>query len=1095
MLRDDDAIQIFVEESQEHLADIEGDLLVIEKDGSAIDDDLINKVFRAVHTVKGGAGFLGYETIKNLAHKMENVMGMIRSRELKPNSAIVSVLLHSADTLQDLIHNLDSSNEQDISKHLKDLIAIAGNNFKQTGQALNKEKKAVPASTATKDTPSDNDVVESVRPSLEIQRDKEAVEIFVEESEEHLADVESDLLAIEKGGSLTDDDLVNKVFRAVHTVKGGAGFLGYENIKNLAHKLENVMGLIRSDQLKPDSVIISVFLAAVDSLQSLIANLDNSDEINVTKHLQSLARIEKDCVDSLEPPVENDDKEQHEEIVIPLKKPKPAKNPAAVDSQQNSSSPDVEEKINKNNEISRGKIKFDSSLRVNVKLLDQLMNLAGELVLSRNQLVQAVASKNMASIELVKQRIDVITSDLQESIMFTRMQPIGKVFNRFPRLVREMTLSLGKEIELSLEGEDVELDKTILEAISGPLTHLIRNSIDHGIEMPQDRKHAQKPKKGLLILRAKHEAGMVILEVIDDGRGMSPDKIVASILSKGILTEDQIQHLSDKEKLHLIFLPGFSTATSVTDISGRGVGMDVVKTNLDKLGGQVDIFSKPGKGTTIRIKLPLTLAIISAQIVICGKERYSIPQVNLEELLRVPANEIKDRVEVIGRSPVLKLRGNLLPLVKLVDILGAQPVYGDFQTKETRIDRRQNIADRRSLKIDYNEQGQPLETRNYREINCNRKQNDRRYRKCSALHIAIVNTGNLEYGLVVDALKDVEEIVVKPLGRHLRSSSKYSGATIMGDGIVSLILDVGNIAREAGLISFENSDRSRQLAVEMDAATRKLQDLQSFLLFRNGDTQQFGVPLNLVLRVIKIKFVEIEYVSGKRVLQYRGESLPLFSIDEVANVSPLPDLPELLVIIFLVSGREVGLLATKPVNALEMILSIDDKAHLDPGIMGSVIIDKKITLLVNIYEVVKILKPNWFSSRMEFSQSRDKYTILIAEDSVFFQGQITKTLQEEGFHTILAEDGQLAWEKLVEHGKRISLLVTDIEMPRLNGFQLSEKIRDNVQFADLPIIAITTLAGEKDYQRGKRAGVNKYLVKFDRDLLVENVLNVLGIQA
>lgn len=1071
MLRDDDAIQIFVEESEEHLADIESDLLAIEKGGSEIDDDLINKVFRAVHTVKGGSGFLGYETIKILAHKMENIMGLIRSRDLEPNSGIVSILLAAADALQNLVQHLDSSNETDVSKHLKALASIIESSSpvseSASGNVVEKKSTPVPPSPAVKQkTVANSAQVNAVKPK--VKRDKESVQIFVEESEEHLADIESDLLAIEKGGSEIDDDLVNKVFRAVHTVKGGAGFLSYQTIKNLAHKMENVMGMIREHKLEPTAERISILLSAADSLHTMIQNLENSDTTDVSEHLQALAIIAEDNAAVVQ--------DRGGQAKTSVKKP----TVSIV------SPPELKQQKEKKS--------AEGSLRVSIHLLDQLMNLAGELVLSRNQLVQAVASKNMESIELVKQRIDSITSELQESIMFTRMQPIGTVFNRFPRLTRELTMQLGKEVELSIEGEGVELDKTILEAISAPLTHLIRNSLDHGIEMPEDRQRAGKDKKGKVILRASHEAGMVILEVVDDGQGMDPEKIASSLIKKGIFTEEQIQHLSDKEKLHLIFLPGFSTSESVTEISGRGVGMDVVKTNLDKLGGQIDISSKPGKGTSIRIKLPLTLAIISAQIIICGNERYSIPQVNLEELLQVPANEIKDRVEIIGKASVLKLRGNLLPLVKLADVLNKKTEYVDALSGEIRTDRRKNIADRRSPRFSFGKEQQAtvLATSQYNNDYTQRK-SDRRYHKSSALHVAIVNTGNLKYGLVVDALKDAEEIVVKPLGRHLQSSKKYSGATIMGDGCVSLILDVGNIAREAGLISFENSERALQLSAEMESSARKLKDLQSFLLFRNGGDNQYGVPLNLVLRVIKIQSSEIECISGKRVLQYQEESLPLFSIDEVANVPPLEDREDLLVIIFKVAGREVGLLATKPVNAMEMVFAIDGKTHQEPGIMGSVIINKQITLLVNIYDVVKVLHPQWFTSQITELQVKRKNTILIAEDSAFFQNQIAKTLQEEGFNTIVAEDGQSAWEKLEENAEKISLLVTDIEMPRLNGFKLTERIREDDRFKTLPIIALTTLAGDEDFKRGKRAGVDEYHVKFNRDLLVDNVIKLLGI--
>nr|MBF0222489.1 Hpt domain-containing protein [Desulfobulbaceae bacterium] len=1098
---DNDAIQIFVEESAEHLECVENDLLSIEKGGTQVDGELINNIFRAVHTVKGGAGFLGFSTINTLAHKMENVMGLIRSSHQKPASTSISALLRAADTLKEMIHNLDASNMTDISAHIQALDSVIAG-----VDAVLPDTLAAPSVKAKKSTPlpenpiagADTALPEAPKP--EIIRDKESVQIFLEESNDHLEDIEADLLAMEKCAGEIDEELVNKVFRAVHTVKGGAGFLSYTAIKNLAHTMENVVGLIRERQLKATPEIITVLLGGADSLRDMVKNLDTSSETDISVQLCALESIVAGApAQGRAAPTGKENNrvpEQHlptveEKSVVPEKSETPAKQQSH---KQREVQPEQEPEAQAVKEQ-----KADGSLRVNVRLLDQLMNLAGEMVLSRNQLVQAVSSKNMASIEQVKQRIDTVTSELQESVMFTRMQPIATVFNRFPRLIRELSMELGKEVELSIEGEDVELDKTILEAISAPLTHLIRNAIDHGIELPPERQFAHKDKKGKVILRANHEAGLVIIEVIDDGYGMSPEIIAAAVVKKGVLSEEQVRHLSDKEKLHLIFMPGFSTADTVTEISGRGVGMDVVKTNLVKLGGQIEIYSKPGKGTSIRIKLPLTLAIISAQIVICRNERYSIPQVNLEELLRIPAQDILDRVEIVGKAPVLKLRGTLLPLVKLVDVLGGRPVYLDEKTEETRDDRRQNLADRRALKTFFAAELQ----RGRRETRADgendylpfdkekRKKKDRRYSKNSALYIAIVNTGNLKYGLVVDALMDAEEIVVKSLGRHLKSCKKYSGATIMGDGRVSLILDVGNIAREVGLISYEKSDRAKQLNAEMEAASATLQDKHSFLLFSNGGADHFCVPLNLVVRVIKIKSSEMEIAGGKRVLQYCGASLPLFSIDEVAPVPPLEYGESLMVIIFHVAGREVGLLATKPINAKEVMISVDDTTYQEPGIMGSVIIDGRITLLVNMHELVKIRNPQWFTHKERSTSVKETATILVADDSTFFQKQISKTLQEEGFNTIVAEDGQRAWEILTENADTISLLVTDIEMPRLNGFELTERVRDDSRFESLPIIAITTLAGEEDVKRGEKAGVNEYLVKFDRDQLVEKVVALL----
>ena len=506
---------------------------------------------------------------------------------------------------------------------------------------------------------------------MEIE-DDEILQGFIEESLEHLADIENDLLAIEERGADIDEDLVNKVFRAAHSIKGGAGFMGLTTIQELSHATENVLGLIRSKKLIPTPEIINVLLIASDQLQSMIEDVHNSNEVDISAHLVPLNAI----ADGTYSQSAADPPQRPAKAAPPPEPPPAATTPASVESKSpapRTESPapaepvaapaepiaeaeaDAEEdELEANGDIgddesgdtadfvvparggSRSKMagppaKTETTLRVHVSLLDSLMNLAGELVLSRNQLLQTIGSDDLRNAEAVGQRIDLITSELQEAIMLTRMQPIGNVFSKFPRVVRDLAKKLGKTIDLTIVGKDVELDKTIIEAINDPLTHLVRNSVDHGIEKPADRKRIGKSEVGLVVLKAYHEAGQVVIEISDDGKGLDGEALAASAISKGLLSPEQAQVMSDKEKINLIFLPGFSTAKEVTDVSGRGVGMDVVKTNLDQLGGHVDIISTKGAGTTISIKLPLTLAIIPCQIIETGGERYAIPQVNLEE--------------------------------------------------------------------------------------------------------------------------------------------------------------------------------------------------------------------------------------------------------------------------------------------------------------------------------------------------------------------------------------------------------------------------------------------------------------------------------
>lgn len=969
--------------------------------------------------------------------------------------------------------------------------------------------------------------------------DDEILQGFIEESLEHLADIENDLLAIEEGGANIDEDLVNKVFRAAHSIKGGAGFMGLTTIQELSHAAENVLGMIRSKKLIPTPEIINVLLIASDQLQSMIEDVHNSNDVNISSHLLPLNAIADGSFTqaSQEPPVKKPKVEvkktieKDEELPAvqveqtpPEKpkpaavktKPKPSPEPILEEELPPSSLPDDEEddetdesdffpdaaaitktmdrseSVGDRNKQSGPPAKAETTLRVHVSLLDSLMNLAGELVLSRNQLLQTIGSDDLRNAEAVGQRIDLITSELQEAIMLTRMQPIGNVFSKFPRVVRDLSKKLKKTIDLTIVGKDVELDKTIIEAINDPLTHLVRNSVDHGIEMPADRKKIGKSEIGLIILKAYHEAGQVVIEISDDGKGLDGEGLAASAVSKGLLTAEQAQAMSDKERINLIFLPGFSTAKEVTDVSGRGVGMDVVKTNLDQLGGTVDIISEKGVGTTISIKLPLTLAIIPCQIIETGGERYAIPQVNLEELLRIPASQVQNRVERVGDAEVVRLRGTLLPLIRLADVIGIQRTYFDPTTEEVKPDRREQTADRRGKESPLFRNSNESEKKSWQKTDMPpRSVLDRRYSASSALNIVVVSTGAMKYGLIVDRLQDSEEIVIKPLGRHLQQCKGYAGATIMGDGRIALILDVSNLARMARLNSLDGSDRAAEVAKAAEDALREQKDRQSLLIFKSSETEHFAVPLNQVERIEKISRSDIEDLGGKRVMKYRGGSLSLICIDDLASVNPLADHDKLLVIVFNIAKRAVGLLAIGPIDAIEINADIDDTTLSQPGIMGSIIIDQHTTMLVNVFEMTQNLFPQWFEERekiiVDIAEESEPPTILIAEDSKFFRNQVKGYLTEVGYNVIEAEDGVEALNKLHEYGDKIAMLVTDIEMPNMNGFDLTKRIRQDEQYSKLPIIALTTLASAEDIAKGQAVGVNEYHIKLDKERLMVSV--------
>ncbi|MFI4875596.1 MAG: chemotaxis protein CheA, partial [Blastopirellula sp. JB062] len=556
--------------------------------------------------------------------------------------------------------------------------------------------------------------------------DNELVAEFVIESIEHLANVESQLLAIESGGSNIDLDLVNTVFRAIHSIKGAAGFLGLRNINDLSHSLENVLNKLRNRELTPNSSMIDVMLRASDHLRSMINNIENSDATPINNFVQPLDEIAAGAAPQIaeSPALEAAEPALEEEPTIDDCMPT-APTAAALIAADVRPEPASAVSPAKNGDENRNEAgaNVETNIRVPVSVLDRLMNLTGELVLCRNQVLQAISCKHDTGLETVASGLDQVTSELQEAVMQTRMQPIGSVFNRFIRVVRDLGAKLGKECNLQIDGREVEVDKSIIEAIGDPMTHLIRNAMDHGLETPEKRLVADKSPTGRIQLRAYHQAGKVRIEIEDDGQGINSAVLKGKAIAKGVISQDQAEQMSDRDAVRLIFHAGFSTAEKLTDVSGRGVGMDVVRSNIEKLGGTVDVESTIGRGTNILITLPLTLAIIPSLIVETGGNRYAVPQANISELVRIRAED-EQRLTRVKGAEMLRLRGSLLPIVRMNEIL---------QLEETGA-------------------------------------------TSSSSSIIVVETGRTRYGLAVDNLHDSEEIVVKPLGRHLRTCKSLSGA-------------------------------------------------------------------------------------------------------------------------------------------------------------------------------------------------------------------------------------------------------------------------------------------------------------------------------
>ena len=553
----------------------------------------------------------------------------------------------------------------------------------------------------------------------------------------------------------------------------------------------------------------------------------------------------------------------------------------------------------------------DSTIRVDVALLDKVMNLVGELVLARNQVLQFASRMKDSGFVAVSQRLNLITTELQAGVMKTRMQPIGNIWGQFPRTVRDVALGCGKEVGIEMEGKETELDKTIIEAIKDPLTHLVRNSVDHGIELPADRVKAGKARSGRLILRAFHEGGQVNIEISDDGAGLDADRIRKKALERGVITADQATHMAEREIFNLIFLPGFSTAEKVTNVSGRGVGMDVVKTNVEKIGGTVDVQSTRGQGTTVRVKIPLTLAIIPALVVTCGGDRYAIPQVSLIELVRLKADEVGKGIELVHGSPVYRLRGRLLPLVYL----------------------------NRELKLAANAPSTTTDD--------------------SAVNIIVLQADGRQFGLVVDQINDTEEIVVKPLRKQLKTVKTFAGSSIMGDGKVALILDVLGLAQRASVIT-ETRDRAVTGKVAETAST--IEQKQTFLLFAGPGDSRMAIPLSTLARLEEFPATQVEMSGSQWVTQYRGQILPLIRLSVVLEerrnrlrdlqALPAVDSAPVQVLVLNHDGRSFGLVVERIVDIVEDRADVRSAATRS-AVLYSVVIGDRVTEMLDIPAILR----------------------------------------------------------------------------------------------------------------------------------------------
>ncbi len=864
---------------------------------------------------------------------------------------------------------------------------------------------------------------------------------FIVESQENLERLDHEFVALEHDPE--NEELLASIFRTIHTIKGSAGFLNLTNLEQVSHYAEDVLAKLREHALELDADIITTLLRAVDSIKAILLSLERTGEEGELDVLEVVSAL-REIVESGEspgkkapPPQEKPappppPKQPEPEAAKPAEEPAPPEKQAGAAKKPPAPPSGKESKTAESLDYSLSSVE-DTRIHVDIRLLDQLMNLTGELVLSRNQVVQFANTLENRDFRAMTQRMSTVVSELQETVMKTRMQAVKKVFGIFPRLVRDMSKLHGKDIQLIMEGQSTELDRTLIEAIKDPLTHIVRNAIDHGIELPSVRKEAGKPPTATIAIRAYHEGGQVNIEISDDGIGINTDKVKAKAIREGLITAQQAEEMSERNLINLIFRPGFSTAETITSISGRGVGMDVVKKNLDAIGGIIDVQTSRGQGTTIKVRIPITLAIIPVLIVKAGTQRLAIPQVNLEELLMVHAEHDDEKgIEEVYGAEVYRLRGELLPILRLNDIL--------------QIPRQEKT-------------------------------------KSDNTHIVVLSAGEVRFGLIVDEVGDTEEIVVKPISKHVKQLPCYDGATIMGDGKVALILNVNGLFQMTQISLEEVKQMEQAEREDQEAAARAVveETRQTVVLFQVGNNEYYGVPLAFVVRLEKFSSSQIEYSGGREVMQYRNDILPLVRLEDYLNISRTPD-PETLSLIVFAVEKQIGLVVKEIIDTVEISTHIDTETFKQKGILGSTIVQEHSVLILDIHGLIEMAYPTWykkfFISKLT-EPERQKIRVLLAEDSAFFMNIERSYLEAAGYQVITASNGQEAQEKLEQH--QVDAVVTDLDMPVCNGYELTRIIKTRDEWKHLPVMALTSLSGEKDREKGKQVGLDEYQIKLDRD--------------
>lgn len=989
----EEEIEEFKVEALELLESAEKSLLALD-DGEDFKTHF-DTIFRGFHNLKGAAGMMELNELQAHTHELESILMRFKTADEIPK-AHISFFLRGIDAARSILDNEEVNFSYEVQE--------------QGAQDL-KEEINSPVKSSD---------------SYHISENDPARDEFLYECEEIVERVSSCLQDLES--MLYTKETIDALYRDVHSLKGSAYLFSCTILGDIGHAMESSLEKVRNETHTPSEKLVNGLFKSLEVIERVIQKMKTHSTIDdfapIVPVLSKALALAADQLPEVEVRSKETSMEEEtlEMMVEEIKAPVDLK---VAPVKKEVSKPAFAQKNSvEKNDAQTGE--NASSIRVPVALLDNLMTLMGEMVLVRNQVLQYSNKTEDLEFLSMSKRLNVVTSEIQEEMMKTRMQPIGNVLSKFTRVVRDLSQDLKKSINLHLSGTETELDKSLLEAIKDPLTHIIRNACDHGIETPDIRLANGKPETGNVTVKAYHEGGQVIIEVRDDGRGLDKEKLISKAIEKNIITIAKAQTLSDKQVFALIFAPGFSTAQTVTNVSGRGVGMDVVRTNIEKIGGTIDLSGELGHGTVIKLKIPLTLAIIPALLVKCGEGTFAIPQVKLEELVRVDQLESETKIESLHGSPVFRLRGKILPLVDLNNILQIN--------KEKRSDYSRGV---------YN--------------------------------IAVLNSDGTPFGVIVDEVMDTADIVVKPINRLMKTLQVYSGATVLGDGSIALIFDVLGISKVAQIESKKNME-------EMVEKKSLASDVQDFLLIGLNSPTKHAITLNYVHRLEEFKSSDIELSGNQKVVRYREHLLPIISTNHsLGYQDEMEQKGQINVVVIEKAGAFYGLEVNGILDTYSTTREVKPVLRTHPGIFGNISEQDELIVVIDPFEIIG--NESLLTDEVSAVTGNHSGNILLVEDTVFFRRAIKEVLEKKGYNVVTANDGLEALEALEKHEDFFDIIISDIEMPRVNGFDLVKAIRMENRWKTLPMIALSSKADKNHIKKGMEAGFDMYLEKFKPQVL------------